>query len=261
MELVPDLPRPAVLCTIVKITGSHPQRAGAKMAVTAETFHGTLGGGRFEFEVLARARELLKEPGAGTELKEYVLCRQMGQCCGGRASVFFDVLPPPRTAHLFGAGHVGRALAQVLSGTPVKVVLVDPRPEWAERGGLPADASVAAADPRTYADGRVWGPGDAACVFTHSHDLDFAVVRRLLSAPVGYLGLIGSNHKADVFRARLASEPSGGAELAALWDEKVRCPIGLALPSKNPKVIAVAVAAELLKDWALRETAEAGTTR
>ena len=56
--------------------------------------------------------------------------------------------------------------------------------------------------------------------------------------PLGYLGVIGSLHKSRVFRARLP------APRRALWDAGVRCPIGRKIPSKNPKAIAVSMAAE-----------------
>lgn len=247
-DLRPDLPRPAVVCTLVKITGSAPQHVGAKMWVTADSFIGTIGGGRFELEVLKDARALLADGGAA-RLKEYVLCKEMGQCCGGRVEVFFDPVPGRRSVHLFGGGHVGRATAQVLSDMELDIVLVDPRPEWSSPKGLPDGVRTLCADPVEYASHRTWQAADAACIFTHSHDLDMALAERLLPLPLGYIGLIGSEHKADVFLARLKTK--GGRDWEGLWEERMHCPIGMPLDSKNPKVIAVSIAAELLKDWAL----------
>jgi xanthine dehydrogenase accessory factor len=166
---------------------------------------------------------------------------------GGRAKVFFEPALRPRTVHLFGAGHVGRATADVLAGTPLAVVAVDARPEWAR--DLPAGVAVRREEPLAYAQARDWGPEDGVCIFTHSHELDYALVRFFLDRSVGYLGLIGSEHKAAVFQARLKAE---GERFQELWDEKMHCPIGRPLGSKNPKVIAVAVASELLEDWALK---------
>ena len=250
LDFSPSLPRPAVCCTIVKVTGSHPQEIGARMWVTAGNFLGTLGGGEFERRVLEEARALLAEPGAG-RVKEYVLCRALGQCCGGRAGVFFEVAARRKAAHRFGGGHVGRALAEVLSGLPFDVHVVDPRPRWGDQEGLPADAVAHRTDPLADAAARVWSAEDAACVFTHSHELDLELVRRLLPTRAGYLGLIGSEHKAEVFRARLQGLP-GGEELVRLWDERLHCPIGAGerLPGKNPKAIAISIAQELLQIWA-----------
>jgi xanthine dehydrogenase accessory factor len=244
------LPRPSVLCTLVKVTGSAPQAPGARMCVTAESFVGTLGGGELERLVIEAARALLADPAATPALKEIVLCKETGQCCGGRVEVFLQPLRARRTLHLFGGGHVGRAAAEVLAGTPVDLVVVDPRPDWL--AGLPPGVRSAVADPLEYARGRAWGPEDGAVVWTFSHDLDLALVRHLLPQPLGYLGLIGSEHKAKVFLARLVDgggAPEGGWQKA--WDERMHCPVGLPLRSKNPKVIAVAAAAEVLSEWGL----------
>ena len=247
----PELPRPAVAATIAKVVGSAPQEPGAKIWVGRERVAGTIGGGEFELRVIKRCREMLASGAHSPLLEEFVLCREMGQCCGGRVQVFFETVPPRRRAVLFGAGHVGRAAAEVLSQTPIEVVLVDSRPEWAEGAGLPKDVQVGLGDPLERAQAQAWSGMDAACIFTHSHDLDFELVKILLPKPLGYLGLIGSEHKADVFRARLQSLP-GGEGLAGLWDEKMKCPIGSYLPSKNPKVIAISIAAQLLGEWGLR---------
>jgi xanthine/CO dehydrogenase XdhC/CoxF family maturation factor len=59
-ELSGDLPRPGVLCTLAKVVGSAPQAPGAKMHVWAGGFQGTVGGGKFEAEVMADARRLLE---------------------------------------------------------------------------------------------------------------------------------------------------------------------------------------------------------
>ena len=56
-----ELPRPGVLCTLAKVVGSAPQTPGAKMWVWAEGFKGTIGGGKFESEILLEARRLLSE--------------------------------------------------------------------------------------------------------------------------------------------------------------------------------------------------------
>src|SRR5437899_2446153 len=105
-ELAGDLPRPGVLCTLAKVVGSAPQAPGAKMYVRKDGFQGTIGGGKLEAEVLAEARRMLADGRGEALLKEYVLCREMGQCCGGKVTVFFEPLMRRKAVHLFGAGHV-----------------------------------------------------------------------------------------------------------------------------------------------------------
>ncbi|MDD5303656.1 MAG: xanthine dehydrogenase accessory protein XdhC [Elusimicrobia bacterium] len=245
-ELAGDLPRPGVLCTLAKVVGSAPQSPGAKMWVWSDGFSGTIGGGRFEALVLAEARRLLEASRPEAFLKEYTLCREMGQCCGGKATIFFEPCGRRKAVHIFGAGHVARALASTLDGLDLEVVVYDARPEWADPAAFPPKARILRADPVVLAQAAGYGPLDAACVMTNDHELDFNLIDLLLDKPLGYLGLIGSMHKARVFRSRLPPPRR------ALWDDRMRCPIGRKIPSKNPKAIAVSVAAELLEKWAYR---------
>lgn len=255
-DFLPDLPRPGVMCTIIKVTGHHPQEVGARMWVSRTGQIGTLGGGEFERRVLAHALELLLADAPSAHVEEYVLCREMGQCCGGRAHVFYEPVPVPLRVHVLGGGHVGGALAHTLSGLALEVHVVDQRPHWSSEREWPDDVHVHCEDPLAYSAARRFGARDAACIVTHSHDLDYALVLRLLPEPLGYLGLIGSTHKARVFRARLEGEPaSDGRALVDLWDEKLRCPMGKKLRSKNPKAVAISIASQLLEVWALAPAA------
>jgi xanthine dehydrogenase accessory factor len=243
-ELAGDLLRPGVLCTVAKVIGSAPQAPGAKMHVWAGGFSGTIGGGKFESEVLAQARLILSSARPEALLREYTLCREMGQCCGGKVTVFFEPLARRKAVHIFGAGHVARALAEVLYGLDLEVAVYDARAEWADPAAFPKVVRLLRAEPLPLARAAGYGPLDAALVMTYDHDLDLALVDALLDKPLGYLGVIGSLHKARVFRARLP------APRRPLWDARVRCPIGRKIPSKNPKAIAVSMAAELLEKWA-----------
>jgi xanthine dehydrogenase accessory factor len=87
---------------------------------------------------------------------------------------------------------------------------------------------------------------------THSHALDFDIVEAALHRDDWrYLGLIGSRAKRRQFERRLAARGLAPEVLT-----RVTCPIGRGdLKSKEPGVIAVAVAAEIL---AIREALAAG---
>jgi xanthine dehydrogenase accessory factor len=247
-----DLPRPGVMCTIIRVSGHHPQEVGARMWVSREGQIGTLGGGEFERRVLAHALEIFLDDAPRPHIEEYVLCREMGQCCGGRAQVFYEHVPEPLAVHVFGGGHIGSALMQVLAGLALEPHVIDQRPHWSTERDWPSGVAVHCTAPLEYVAGHRFGPRDAVCIVTHSHDLDLALVRELLPQPLGYLGVIGSSHKARVFRARLAESSSDtDTDLVRRWDERVHCPMGRRLPTKNPKAIAISIATELLERWAL----------
>jgi xanthine dehydrogenase accessory protein XdhC len=142
---------------------------------------------------------------------------------------------------LFGAGHVGRALATILGTLRCRVTWLDERPEQFPPA-WPANVQAEATDdPEDTVDDAP--AGAAFVVMTHSHRRDLSIVERVLRrSDFAYLGLIGSRAKRRRFEQRLAARGIDRGQLARL-----RCPIGLAgVPGKTPGAIAVAAAAELL---------------
>lgn len=146
-----------------------------------------------------------------------------------------------RAVWIYGAGHVGRALAGVLAPLPgVSVTLVDDAPARFPDALPDGVTPLVAANP---ADAVVHAPGDAThLVLTYSHALDLEICHRVLSRDFGHLGLIGSATKRARFRSRLA-----GLGHAARQIDRMACPIGDPALGKHPQAIAVSVAAALLK--------------
>ncbi|MEM7741890.1 MAG: xanthine dehydrogenase accessory protein XdhC, partial [Pseudomonadota bacterium] len=141
---------------------------------------------------------------------------------------------------LYGAGHVGRAAADVMRHTVFDVTCYDDRES--ERMLLPtgvaimnlpdADSVIESAPPQCH-----------HVVLTHSHDLDYALVRAILRRDdFAYLGLIGSLTKRSRFVSRLRQEGVDDSSIARLT-----CPIGTpGIGSKRPEAVAIALAHELL---------------
>ena len=143
---------------------------------------------------------------------------------------------------LFGNGHVGQALVQVLSTIACTVTWVDQREEDFP-DSVSGNITVAATDAPDEAviDAP---PGTWFLVMTHNHALDLELTARILArSDFSYLGLIGSASKRAQFEKYLAAR---GVSVGAL--KRITCPIGIgAIRSKEPGAIAVAVAAELLQ--------------
>jgi xanthine dehydrogenase accessory factor len=143
---------------------------------------------------------------------------------------------------LFGAGHVGQALAGMLVQLPLRLLWQDSRP-----GQIPAIAvgysrELAAPDlVRSVAEAA---PGTHFLVMTHDHALDYELCRAvLLRSDVAWLGLIGSQSKGARFRSRLRRD---GFRAEVI--ERLVCPIGVTgIKSKWPAAIAVAIAAQLMQ--------------
>lgn len=233
--------RPFVLVTIVGAEGSTPRDAGAKLIWSESTgLVGTIGGGEFEQLVVARAEDHWRVRTCGRE--SFTLGRDARQCCGGRIEVFYEFIGPRRRVIIFGAGHVGNALADLLADAALEIIIVDDRPEWnrADRFSqcrcVPEyDAGITLAHEHPRAT--------LACVMTCCHDTDFQIIARLLERPPAYIGLIGSASKRASFRSRLAAM---GIEPERI--EAVRCPIGVGDTGKEPRMVAISAAAEVLME-------------
>ena len=152
------------------------------------------------------------------------------------------IVPPRMPVWLFGAGHVGRALARILETLPCSLTVVDSR-ESALAALPPGRVRLLRTDAPEQAVAQA-PAGAAVLVMTHSHEVDYAVCRQALARPdLAWVGLIGSETKATCFRLRLGRDGVDDASIANLVS-----PIGLGgIRSKLPSAIAVSVAAQLLQ--------------
>jgi xanthine dehydrogenase accessory factor len=247
-----------VLVTITQAKGSTPREAGAIMLVSPLSSWGTIGGGQLEFMAIDNARRLIDGDGLGE--MDIPLGPDIGQCCGGRTLLSFTRVTPQIAADLrsraaaesaafpgvmlFGAGHVGQALARALLPLPFSVTVVETRAEALE--GLP-EGIMARHVAMPEALVKNLAPGSAVLILTHDHALDFLIAREALArADLPYIGMIGSSTKRATFRSWLFRETDG--DLSA---DRLILPIGgTAVRDKRPAVIAALVAAELLSVYA-----------
>jgi len=248
----------AVLVRVNNAQGSVPREAGAWMAVFGNTVVGTIGGGHLELQAMGEARRRLAG-GSGEPVLRYPLGPALGQCCGGVVYLRFERIGAGDVASLaqrlrmatvplalFGGGHVGKALVRVLGTLPFAITWIDSRNEIFP-AQVPDNVRCEHSDPVQAAVADL-APGSRVLVmsFSHAEDLDIvaACLKRLRDqADLPYVGLIGSKTKWATFRHRLEERGFGGEELA-----RITCPIGISgITGKEPEVIAVAVAAQLLQ--------------
>jgi len=208
---------------------------------------GTIGGGAFEAMVACDAKELLEGPEVQAAVKRYVFTEQgedaLGMACGGTAEVLLEAAGRGSRLIIFGAGHVGLALARLARTVGFVPELVDDREEFCKAAGEHSIGRVWHCD-AAYASGVP--PLDPSCyvaVVTRCHRTDRLALKRVLGQPLKYVGLIGSRRKKAVIFAELVEQD--GVSPADL--ESVRCPIGLPLGGETPEEIAVSIVAELLQ--------------
>lgn len=248
----------AVLVRVDASEGSVPREQGAWMAVFPDGVIGTIGGGHLELQATEEARRRLSGT-SGDAVLRYPLGPSLGQCCGGVVHLRFervgaadaaDLSRKLRSGHapvaLFGGGHVGKALVNVLGTLPFEVTWVDSRDEIFPPQ-VPDNVSCEHSDPVQAAVAGL-APHSRVLIMSFSHAEDLDVVAACLlrlreRGDLPYVGLIGSKTKWATFRHRLEERGFHKQELA-----QVTCPIGVpGVRGKEPEVIAIAVAAQLLQ--------------
>ncbi|MCV2887742.1 xanthine dehydrogenase accessory protein XdhC [Ruegeria aquimaris] len=174
-----------------------------------------------------------------------LLARARGQGVLPEAQLIGDwmvepVLRPARQLWIWGAGHVGRALVDVLSPLPeIAITWVDTGverfPDSIPAGVMPLPAA-------RPADLVGYAPKEGEhLILTYSHELDLDLCNRLLRHDFAFAGLIGSATKWARFRSRLAALGHTPQQIG-----RITCPIGDPALGKHPASIAIGVAARLL---------------
>lgn len=246
----------SILIEVAGAAGSTPRDTDAWMLVSERAIFATIGGGQLEHMAIDEARRALRLSTLAVPMN-VPLGPEIGQCCGGRVNLAFTVLNPKLASELiarsdremaarphvyvFGAGHVGDALAMALSLAPLRVVLVDTREDELAASTVPRIETCLTAMPEAVV--RDAPAGSSFVILTHDHALDFLIAAEALRHPdAAYIGMIGSKTKRATFRNWLSRE-IGHPDL---FDNLV-CPIGgTVVKDKRPAVIATLAAAEIM---------------
>jgi xanthine dehydrogenase accessory factor len=135
---------------------------------------------------------------------------------------------------MFGAGHVGRAIAERAGGLPLHIAWFDTRSEAAETPGV-----MLSTEDEMVACAAQAPAGTAVVILTHDHALDYRLTAAALTSGAPFVGLIGSLTKRARFLSRLEKD--------GIDSTRLTCPIGIpGIVGKEPEVIAIATLAQLL---------------
>lgn len=230
--------------TLVAIHGSAPQDLGAKALVGAEgLLWGTVGGGKIEKRCIDTALELLKEKSEVPSLKKWNLQTDIGMTCGGVVEMLFEphaFLPQWRIA-IFGAGHVGQALARQVQNFDCELTVIDSRPKWLNKLNLhlphqarhvsPMESYVVSLHPDTF-----------VVVMTMGHGTDLPILAEVFQRDFPYVGNMGSEVKAKRLQSDLKKLGVSEEKI-----KKLHCPIGENFGGNIPNEIALSVMAQLMR--------------
>lgn len=166
---------------------------------------------------------------------------QAGISAGVAEGRYLEPVCPEGFTYIFGCGHVGRALAGVLTAAGFEVIACDNRSAMLEEHLLPGVHERRLVDYDDLSATCAIGPRDLVVSATSGHGSDYAVVSQALVAHPSYLGCLGSRKKTAFVHGKLAEDGFASDDI-----ERVHMPIGLSIHAETPEEIAVSIAAQMI---------------
>jgi xanthine dehydrogenase accessory factor len=230
----------AALCIVIETKGSTPRKEGSKMIVFADgTIFGSIGGGSVEKEVAEKTVELIA---LGKPAKcSFNLENDLGMHCGGFMEVYIEPINPSQKLFIFGAGHIGKALARFAREFDFSVTVFDPRdgifndPEFSAYTCIGKDYFEAIEE-------TVFDENTYIVIVTPKHVFDEEVLVRVARKPHAYAGMVGSTRKVELARKRFLEENL----LTAEEIDKIDMPVGIKFQAQTPQEIAISILAKLI---------------
>ncbi|MBM3405345.1 MAG: XdhC family protein [Bacteroidetes bacterium] len=235
-------PRSSALCIIVQARGSVPGKIGAKMIVYSDgRIEGTVGGGGIEKQAMEDALTAIhtQKP----LLKEYNLQTDLGMTCGGAATIYIEPLSKPSRLYIFGAGHIGKILANYAPDMHFETYLIDWRTELFESAEHLRYQQIC----KPYLEAVNEIPFDRESyivIVTPNHNMDEDILAAVGKKDVAYLGLIGSKRKIETLTKTFLKEN----KLTKEELDRVDMPIGIKFNAITPAEIAISILARLIDE-------------
>jgi xanthine dehydrogenase accessory factor len=235
----------AAMATIVSTHGSAPRKEGSKMLVLADgRILGTIGGGILEHHM---RKEALKVMGAEeSQLVHFEMTNEDAakeeMMCGGTVDVFIEPIKPLPVLLIFGGGHISFSLAKIGKMLDFYVVVIDDRPEYANKERFPEADETIAEDLASVMQRLEVNNSSYIIIVTHGHMSDTRVLEWAAAKPAAYVGMIGSKRKIHTAFEHLQANGITQEQL-----DRVHSPIGLSIGAVTPEEIAVAIMAEVIQ--------------
>jgi xanthine dehydrogenase accessory factor len=145
------------------------------------------------------------------------------------------------TAYIFGGGHVGLAMSEMMKFLGFRVVVLDDRKylNTMQQNRFADELLVI-----DYEESEKYIPeGEQSYVILMSfgYKTDEVIIKRLLGKNYKYLGMMGSQHKIDTMWKKLLNEGYNDKDI-----QKVFAPIGIPIKNDTPEEIAVSIAAQII---------------
>lgn len=239
---------PLMVVTAVAKEGAGPVDVGKKMVVTENNgAFGTVGGGAIEFYAREKCKHLLQEKNHFLETyllsegKIFPETKTLPMVCGGKVTLYYEYVGPTETVYIFGAGHVAKALANVLKTLNFHLTVIDDRKEVIDVfTGADTLVNLPFVE---YIEKYGIEPNSMVVVSTPSHKFDYHVMNKIIEKNFKpkYVGMLCSPEKLDDYLGKTYETFGKDIDLSNFYS-----PIGLDTGGNTPEAIAISIAAEML---------------
>lgn len=155
--------------------------------------------------------------------------------------IYLEVIGRKRELVIFGAGHVGKAIARLGDMTGFAVTIWDERAEFANEENIPWGRTVCCPLENFFDHVAPFHGDTYVIIVTRGHVLDADVVKLVEGMTAAYMGMIGSRKKIAFVRERLL-----GQGVSAGHIDRIYQPVGLPIRAETPEEIAVSAMAEII---------------
>jgi len=235
-----------VLITVVEKNGHGPSQVGRRIVVTPDgKAEGTIGGGTLELLALKEAKTIFSSQ--ESYLKRYLLedkenpkGEKTGMLCGGEVLLFFEYIGSSENVFIFGAGHIGKNVIKLMEPLDFKLNIMDTRKGTID--GISEAKGIFIEKIDSFFKDIEYMKNGFVLISTHSHDLDYRVLKNILKSGVKlkYLGMIASDKKLNSMIEKFEQETGEKFDKSLLYS-----PAGLNIGGSTPVEIALAVVAEI----------------
>ncbi len=159
----------------------------------------------------------------------------------GNKDLFVEKIALTPEVIIFGAGHVSLFVAQLANMVGFKVVIVDDRPQFANKERFPLADKIVISDFNKAFEQLNILQNSHILIITRGHIHDKVVLENALKTSASYIGMIGSKKKRNIIYRALMDQGVSKKRL-----EKVYSPVGIDINAETPEEIAVSIVGELI---------------
>lgn len=228
------------MVTIINAKGSTPRRTGKMIVKSNGDIIGTIGGGLVEAYVIDEALQAINAK--QSKVIDYILNSEIEGAvhmhCGGNVSFFVEVVIPKPRILILGAGHVAKAVANLASFLEYNTIVIDDRPEHANKENFPHSGEVICSNIlEALKEVKI---DENTFVVIVSKDSELEILKEVINTESKYIGIIGSKRKSAKILSEMKLENN---EIL----KKVYTPIGLDIGGETPKEVAISIFSEIMK--------------